>query len=47
MLENIGNAISRLPIDLLGLNMGGHIPSCPRYVRHDAVAVMGVWRPNA
>jgi len=39
MLENIGNAISHLPIDLLGLNMGGRIPSCPRYVRHDAVAM--------
>jgi len=33
MLENVGNAITRLPIDLLGLNLGGGIPSCPRYVR--------------
>ena len=39
MLENVGNVITRLPIDLLGLNLGGRIPSCPRYVRHDAVAM--------
>jgi len=39
MLENGGNVITRLPIDLLGLNLGGRIPSCPRYVRHDAVAM--------
>ena len=39
MLENVGNAITRLPIDLLGLNLGGRITSCPRYVRHDAVAM--------
>ena len=36
MLEN---AVTRLPIDLLGLNSGGRIPSRPRYVRHDAVAM--------
>ena len=59
MLENILNDITRLPIDRLGRNLGGHIPSFPRYVRRDAVAmatavgrivhsaVMGVWRPNA
>ena len=39
MLQNVGNAITRLPIDLLGLNVGGRITSCPRYVRHDAVAM--------
>jgi len=39
MLENVGNAITRLPIDLLGLNLGDRIPSCPQYVRHDAIAV--------
>ena len=39
MLENGGNVITRLPIDLLGLNLGGRIQSCPRYVRHDAVAM--------
>ena len=39
MLENVGNAITRLPMDLLGLNLGGRIPPCPRYVRRDAVAM--------
>ena len=29
MLENIRNAITRLPVDRLGRNLGGHIPSCP------------------
>ena len=39
MLENILIAITRLPMDRLGRNLGGHIPSCPRYVRHVAVAI--------
>jgi len=39
MLENIRNAITRLPMDRLGRKLGGHIPSCPRHVRHDAVAM--------
>ena len=39
MLENIINAITRLPIDRLGRNLGGHIPSCPRHIPHDAVAM--------
>jgi len=39
MFENILNAITRLPMDRLGRNLGGHIPSCARYVRHDAVAM--------
>ena len=39
MLENIRIAISRLKMDRLGRNLGGHIPSCPRHVRHDAVAM--------
>jgi len=26
-------------MDRLGRNLGGHIPSCPRHVRHDAVAM--------
>jgi len=34
----IRNAITRLPIDRLGRNLGGHSPSCPRHVPHDAVA---------
>jgi len=38
MLENIRNAITRLPMDRLGRKLGGHI-SCPRHVRHDAVAM--------
>jgi len=35
----IRNAITRLPMDRLGRNLGGHIPSCPRHVPHDAVAM--------
>ena len=33
MLENIGNTISRLVMDLLGRNLAGRIPSCSRDVR--------------
>jgi len=39
MLENILNAITRLPMDRLGRNLGDHIPLCARHVRHDAVAM--------
>ena len=39
MLENIRNAITRLPMDRLGRKLDGHIPTCPRHVRHDAVAM--------
>ena len=39
MLRNIGNTITRLAMDLLGQNLAGRIPSCPRHVRHDAVAL--------
>jgi len=39
MLENIRNAITRLPMDRLGRIFDGHIPSCPRHVLHDAVAM--------
>ena len=42
MLENVGNAITRLPMYRYGRNLGGHIPSCPRHVRHDAVAMATV-----
>jgi len=38
MLENIRNAITRLPMDQLGCNLGGRIPSCSLHVRHVAVA---------
>ena len=37
LLVNIRNAITRLPMDRLWRNLGGHIPSCSRHVRHDAV----------
>jgi len=40
MLENIGNAITQQPMGRLGRNLGGCIPSCPRHVRHDAVAMV-------
>ena len=39
MLENIRNAITRLPMDRLGRNLGGHIPSYARHLRYDAVAM--------
>jgi len=39
MLENIRNAITRLTVDRLGRNLGGHIPSCIRHVPHDLVAM--------
>jgi len=35
----IRNVITRLPIDRLGRNLGGNIPSCPRHAPHDAVAM--------
>ena len=46
MLENIGNAITRLPVDRLGRNLGGRIPSRSRHVRHDEVAVATVVPSN-
>jgi len=39
MLENIRNAITRLPMDRLGRNLGGRIPSCYRQVRHAVIAM--------
>jgi len=39
MLENILNVITRLLMDRLKRNLGGHIPSCARHVRHDAVVM--------
>jgi len=33
------NAINRLPMDRLWRNLGGHIPSCSRHVRHVAVTM--------
>ena len=39
MLENIRNVITRLTMHPLRPNLGGHIPSYPRHVRHDAVAM--------
>jgi len=39
MLENILNAVTCLAMDRLGRNLGGHIRSCARHVRHDAVAM--------
>jgi len=39
MLENIGNAITRLPTDRLERYFRGRIPSRFRPVRHDAVAM--------
>ena len=39
MLENIGNAITWLPVDWLGPNLGDRIPLRSRYVRRDAVAM--------
>jgi len=39
MLENIRNVIAGLAIDRLWRNLSGHIPSCSRHVRHDAIAI--------
>ena len=39
MLDNIRNDITRLLMDRLERNLGGHIPSCARHVRYDAVAM--------
>jgi len=39
MLENIRNAIYRLPIHQLGRNLSGRIPSCSRHARDVAVAM--------
>ena len=39
MFENIRNVIARLPMDRLRPNLGGHLPSCPRHVPHDLVAM--------
>ena len=39
MLENIGNAITRIQMDRFGQNLGDRIASCSRHVRHVAVAM--------
>jgi len=39
MFENSRNAITRLSMDPLRPNLGGHIPSCPQHVPHDLVAM--------
>jgi len=39
MSENIKNAIIRQPMDRLRPNLGGHIPSRPRHVPRDSVAM--------
>ena len=38
MLQNVGNAITRVPMDRFGRNLDDGIPSYPRHVRHDVVA---------
>ena len=39
MFENIRNVITRLPMDRLRPNLGGHIASRPRHVPHDFVTM--------
>jgi len=39
-VENVGNAITRLPMDRLGRSLGGRIASCPRHTRHHAVPMV-------
>jgi len=34
LFENIRNAITRLPMDQLGRNLGGRIPSCSQYWKY-------------
>ena len=43
MLENIDKAITRLLMNRLGRNLCDRIPSCPRHVGHDAVAMAMVF----
>jgi len=38
MLENIRNIITRLPMDRLRPNLGGHIPSC-----NGALNILPLW----
>ena len=39
ILENVGNAITRLPMDRYGLNLGWSHPVTSRRIRYDAVAM--------
>jgi len=39
MFENIRNVITSLSMDRLRPNLGGHIPSRPRHVPQDLVAM--------
>ena len=39
ILENVGNAITCLPVDPFGRKLGGRIPSFARHVHHHAVAI--------
>jgi len=39
ILENVEDAITRLSMDRFGRNLGDRIPSCPRHVRYDTVAM--------
>ena len=39
ILQNVGNAITRLSVDRFGWNLGGRIPSRSRHVHRDAVAM--------
>ena len=38
-IGNVGNAVTRLPVDQFGRNLSGRISSCPRRVCHDAVTM--------
>jgi len=42
MLENIGNAITRLPMDRLGRNLGGRVASNRRLYRKTFSSVLVV-----
>jgi len=42
MLENIGNTITHLAMDLLARKLAGRIPSRFRHVRHNVVAMATV-----
>jgi len=39
ILENVGDAITRLSMGRFGRKLSGRIPSCPRHIRHNAVAM--------
>jgi len=40
ILENVGSAITRLPVDRFLRDLSGRIPSCPRHVSRRVVPMV-------